>query len=283
MLDINKLFASFDILNGATKITSLSGGQINEAYHVKTIDGDYFLKYNPNVAPDFFAFERDGLERIKATGTIKVPDVYGMTENALLLEWIDAGHHPRTSHQLGEQLAALHLVQQSHYGLDRDGYIGELHQPNILTTNWLDYYKNYRLMPQRHLGIKQQRLTGLRLKRLDDCLMRLDQYIDPSPGASLLHGDLWHGNYLSTKTGTPVLIDPAICVGDKDFELAYTELFGGFDQGFYDAYYSILPQSDNSPDVLPLYQLFYLLVHLNIFGESYGPHVDRILKRYSRM
>ncbi|MGM0522835.1 MAG: fructosamine kinase family protein [Bacillota bacterium] len=280
---LDQLFNKMNVNTHIIQTTPLSGGQINDAYHVKTIDGDYFLKYNPNVSPDFFAFERDGLERIKATDTIKVPDVYGMTDNALLLEWIDSGHHPQASRQLGEQLAALHSIQQSHYGLDGDGYIGELHQPNRLTTNWLDYYKNDRLMTQRHLGIKQQRLSGLRLKRLDDCLMRLDQYIDPSPGASLLHGDLWHGNYLSTKTGTPVLIDPAICFGDRDFELAYTELFGGFDQDFYDAYYNIIPQRNNYSDVLPLYQLFYLLVHFNIFGESYGPHVDRILKRYSRM
>ena len=280
---LDQLFNKMNVTTHIIQTTPLSGGQINDAYHVKTTGGDYFLKYNANVEPDFFAFERDGLERIKATDTIKVPDVYGMTDDALLLEWIDSGHHPQASRQLGEQLAALHLIQQSHYGLDGDGYIGELHQPNRLTTNWLDYYKNDRLMTQRDLGIKLQRLSGLRLKRLDDCLMRLDQYIDPAPGASLLHGDLWHGNYLSTKAGTPVLIDPAICFGDRDFELAYTELFGGFAQGFYDAYYSILPQRDNYLDVLPLYQLFYLLVHLNIFGERYGPHVDRILKRYSRM
>jgi fructosamine-3-kinase len=280
---LDQLFNKMNVNTHIIQTTPLSGGQINDAYHVKTTGGDYFLKYNANVAPDFFAFERDGLERIKATDTIKVPDVYGITDDALLLEWIDSGHHPQASHQFGEQLATLHSIQQANYGLDRDGYIGELHQPNTLTTNWLDYYKNDRLIPQRDLGIKLRRLSGLRLKRLDDCLLRLDQYIDPAPGASLLHGDLWHGNYLSTKAGTPVLIDPAICFGDRDFELAYTELFGGFDQDFYDAYYSILPQRDNYPDVLPLYQLFYLLVHLNIFGERYGPHVDRILKHYSRM
>lgn len=281
MKRFEQLLQNMNISLSITAITPISGGQINDAYKLSTTAGNYFLKYNPHVSADFFAFERDGLDRIKATDTIKVPGVYGITDDALLLEWIDSGHHPQSSRQLGEQLAALHLIQQPQYGLDRDGYIGELLQPNTLTSNWLDYYKNNRLMTQRQLGIKRQHLSGIRLKRLDDCLMRLDQYIDAFPGASLLHGDLWYGNYLTTPAG-PALVDPAVVCGDRDFELSFTELFGGFDQNFYQAYDSVLPRGDAYTDKKPLYQLYYLLVHLNIFGESYGAEVDRILKRYAR-
>lgn len=285
--EIKQILAKLDDHSTIHSVRPVSGGQINQAFKVETDRDCYFIKTNDQAAANFFSFEKIGLERIASTKTIAVPEVYYCQETTrnesafLVLEWIEETNNTSAYPRLGEQLASLHQHTHVHYGLDVDGFLGTLAQPNNRTDSWVDYYKNYRLQTQLKYGIDQGIIQGNRRKKLEKLMNKLSNYIPDEPEASLLHGDLWSGNFLIGSNGQPYLVDPAILVGDRAFELAYTELFGGFPADFYHAYNEVWPLDKEYTDVKPIYQLFYLLVHLNIFGEHYGCSVDEILNKYT--
>lgn len=266
------------------KVTRIFGGSINKSFYVESNKGKYFIKHHANAPENFFTLEANGLEHIRKTKTISVPHVFTYSdaqgEAYLLLEWIEGERKDQTDQWLGEQLAQLHKHHHTYHGFPEDTYIGLLPQPNGLFTDWLTYYRDKKLMGQICYGIQQQTITGRRRKQIGTLLERLDQWIPQRAKPSFLHGDLWGGNWLVGSSGQPVLIDPSFLYGDRHFELAFTELFGGFSDQFYDAYHSGYPLLDIYDDVKPLYQLYYLLVHLNIFGESYGLQVDTILNHF---
>lgn len=228
--------------------------------------------------------ESIGLQYIKETNTISVPTVLAFAdkpdESYLLMEWIEGEKTISTDKVLGQKIAALHHTFGRHHGVQQDTYIGLLPQPNGLFENWLEYYRDKRLMPQIYEGIKQKRIDYKRRDKLEKLLNRLDHWIPQQVKPSYLHGDLWGGNWIVGKDGRPYIIDPSFLFGDRHFELAFTELFGGFSQDFYEAYCGIFPVEGYYEDVKQLYQLYYLLVHLNIFGESYGARVDMVLNNY---
>ncbi|MFD1413919.1 fructosamine kinase family protein [Oceanobacillus jeddahense] len=268
-------------------MTPVSGGDINRAYYIKTEKQAYFMKANQNADSDFFQVEVNGLERIRSTQTIGVPEVFyfdqssGNQEMVLLMEWIKGEKTAATEQQLGEQLAALHLADgSSQYGLDQTTYVGKLTQTNDWYNNWVDYFRKHRLQPQFDLVIQYNRMNQKRHLKLEKLIRDLDNYLPNQPRVSLLHGDLWGGNWITGQTGKPYLIDPSVLYGDHLFELAFTELFGGFSELFYSSYREVLPLANYYKEVKPIYQLFYLLVHLNMFGEAYGGSVDNILNRY---
>lgn len=267
-------------------IKHVSGGQINDAFKVVTDQGRYFIKTNPDAPANFFTFEANGLKAIAKTNTISVPEVYAHQEKTeddgsmLILQWVSGEVTKLTAEKLGEQLAALHQNVEGYYGLAEDGFIGTLKQHNQQTESWVEYFQKNRLQTQLNYGIKNNVISGNRRKKLENLIKNVADYIPDQPDRSLLHGDLWRGNWLAGENGQPYLVDPAILVGDRSFELAYTELFDGFPATFYDAYRTTWPLSADYPDTKPIYQLFYLLVHLNIFGEAYGSSVDAILERY---
>lgn len=264
----------------------VSGGDINEAYYVRTDTGEFFVKMNRQVAASFFEFEKKGLEKIGAAGVIDVPKVYSITVDpetntpALWMEWISGEKNKQTDNWLGERLAALHQKEGEKFGWHGTSFIGKLEQDNRWSDDWLSYYRDFRIGGQLELGRARGTITGKREKKLVQLMEQLDRWIPINPVASLLHGDLWGGNWMTGKGGNPYLIDPSVLYGDHEFELSFTELFGGFSAAFYDAYQSVFPLSDTYEDRKPLYQLYYLLVHLNMFGETYGGSVDRILNRY---
>ncbi|MGP4069388.1 fructosamine kinase family protein [Halobacillus sp. B29] len=264
----------------------VSGGDINQSYYIRTSKKPYFIKGNEGVPSHFFKVEADGLERIQKTRTIQVPQVhyYDEPENGekgvLVMDWIQQGGQA-SPEELGRNLALMHKETADQYGLGHSTFVGELDQPNDWKTSWLEYYRDYRLAPQLHLAVQNGRASAKRRSKLEALLEKLDQWIPEKPEASLLHGDLWGGNWMSDAEGRPYLIDPSVLYGDHAFELAFTELFGGFPSTFYKAYEQTFPLPSNYEEVKPLYQLFYLLVHLNMFGESYGSSVDRILKHYT--
>lgn len=276
--------------NSAIKtMTPVSGGDINQAYYVKTEKQEYFIKANKNADSDFFQVEVNGLERIRSTQTIAVPQVYYFDNSAenqemmLIMEWIKGDETAATEQQLAEQLASMHLAGGSAaFGLNQSTYVGKLTQTNGWHTNWVEYYRVHRLQPQLDLAVQSNRMNQNRRLRLEKLIRDLDHYLPSKPMVSLLHGDLWGGNWITGHGGKPYLIDPSVLYGDHLFELAFTELFGGFSNKFYAQYQEALPLADFYQDVKPIYQLFYLLVHLNMFGEVYGGSVDRILKRYGR-
>lgn len=281
-----------ELLEGVGRIKSIkriSGGDINEAYYVRTCNHEYFVKLNKQVDLSFFESEAEGLKLIRQTRTIAVPEVYEVfsVETAdssipmLWMEWVHGPKHADTEKRLGEQLAALHLCEGKGYGYEKDSYIGRLKQKNYQTASWLSYYRNERIGGQLKYGQKLGTISGKREERLMKLIERLDEWVPEKPRCSLLHGDLWSGNWMTGKEGKPYLIDPSVLYGDHEFEIAFTELFGGFSEKFYQAYQSVFPLSNDYEDRREIYQLYYILVHLNMFGESYGSAVDRILSRYT--
>lgn len=266
------------------KIHPVSGGDINQAYYVQTDKQKYFLKFNRQMRLGFFQFEERGLSMIRNTNTIDVPNVIRCMEfngvPMLWMEWIEGEKTMETDSLLGERLAALHLVEVEGYGFEGESYIGRLPQENQLMDDWMVYYRDVRLKGQWERGRSSGKIHSMREKRLLKLMERLDEWIPRDPKPSLLHGDLWGGNWMCGPEGKPFLIDPAVLYGDHEFELAFTELFGGFSRKFYEAYQSVYPLSKEYRERKELYQLYYLLVHLNLFGESYGGSVDRILARY---
>ncbi|TRM11290.1 fructosamine kinase family protein [Lentibacillus cibarius] len=263
----------------------VTGGSINASYFVETAQASYFIKYHPDAPAHFFELEAKGLELIRQTASIFVPKVYTYSDeenNAfLVMEWIDGKRSRDTEWKLGDRVARMHQTFAEKHGLTVDTFIGTLPQPNGLFSSWLDYYRDRRLTAQLELGIERGSITGKRRDRLEKLMENLDRWVPDDVAPSYLHGDLWGGNWLSGPGGDPYVIDPSFLYGDRHFELAFTELFGGYSVDFYKAYQDRFPLSPDYEDVKPLYQLYYLLVHLNIFGEVYGPAVDTILKRYS--
>lgn len=268
------------------ELRRVTGGDINDAYYIKTVKQEYFIKINRKAPADFFTIEVEGLKIINDTNAICVPEVlycnHSSTTNVsiLIMEWIDCVTSKKTEEDLGYQLAKLHLSKKDHFGYDKDTYIGYLKQKNELYSNWVEYYRDCRLAWQIEIAQHKGRLNKERIRKFNRLLQTLDKWIPDIPSSGILHGDLWSGNWMAGPNGEPVLIDPSILYGHNEFDIAFTELFGGFSQEFYRSYQAILPLTTEYNDRKQLYQLYYLLVHLNMFGESYGGSIDRILDRY---
>lgn len=273
-------------MNSISRVTMLPGGSINLAARIATSpDQVYFLKWHDDPPPHFFTREAAGLDALRVEGGPRIPEVLGAGEEPpfLLLEWVTTGEkrHPATTEALGEGLAKLHQRTADRYGLAEDNYIGELHQPNGWADRWVTFYAEKRLRPQLEMAHERGLLPPEREKRLHTLMERLGDFLDEDACApSVLHGDLWGGNWLADADNRPVLIDPAMYHGHREVDLAMTALFGGFPRGFYKAYNRAYPLDAGYQKREPLYQLYYLLVHLVHFGESYGPRVDSILQHY---
>jgi fructosamine-3-kinase len=265
-------------------ITPVGGGDINAAARVETAEAQYFVKWNERPRPRMFQAEARGLKLLAAAHAVRLPRVIAVIDQpaALVLEWIDLGANKTLAAEaLGRGLAQQHRSTAEQYGLDHDNYIGSNPQPNTPARSWIEFYRDRRLGAQRDLAARHGHLTPDRARRLDRVMEHLDQWIDDAAvGPSLLHGDLWGGNHLIDAQGNPVLIDPAVYYGDREAEIAFTELFGGFGARFYAAYHEAWPLDRGYADRRDLYNLYHLLNHLNLFGESYGGSVDAILRHY---
>lgn len=282
---IQKALHKAEDFSAVTFVKPVHGGSINESFFVETGHGRYFIKYHTNAPKDFFKAEARGLELIRNTNSVKVPDVLAYSDEKqqafLLMEWLEGKSRHHTVWTLGDKTAKFHQTISNQHGFPEDTFIGSLPQSNGLYSSWLEYYREKRLKTQLDLGIRQHSITGKRRGKLEKLLSGLGQWIPEYTDASFLHGDLWAGNWLAAENGEPYVIDPSFLYGDRHFDLAFTELFGGFSNEFYQAYQDRFPLADNYEEMKPLYQLYYLLVHLNLFGEAYGSHVDEILKRYA--
>lgn len=270
--------------SGIQSMKRISGGSINEAFYVQTIDAEFFMKFHANSPKGFFRSEALGLRRIKETQTISVPNYLSYSDqpgNAfLMLAWIEGKKSEKTEEILGQKLAQLHQCFGRMHGLQEDSYIGLLLQPNELNANWLEYYRDKRLQKQIDIGVEKGYIEGKRHKQLVKLLENLGKWIPSFVEPSHLHGDLYSGNWIVGPGGEPFIVDPSFLYGDRHFEIAYTELFGGLPSKFYQAYHESYPLREDYEDIKPLYQLYYLLAHLNLFGESYGESIDVILDKY---
>lgn len=265
-------------------IKRIQGGSINEAFYLKTKERQYFMKFHAHSPPAFFKSEAIGLRLLKETETISVVDYVSYSDQPgrafLLLEWIEGKRSEDTDIILGKKLARLHKCFGRMHGFREDTYIGLLPQPNKLLPSWLEYFRTFRLGSQIEQGIERKVIAGKRRSQCETLMERLDEWIPMSVEPSYLHGDFYSGNWIVGPGGEPFLIDPSFLYGDRQFDLAFSELFGGFSEDFYKAYEAEFPKRDDYDIVKPIYQLYYLLAHLNLFGETYGSRVDDILNYY---
>lgn len=263
-----------------TTATPVSGGDINQAYRLETSEGPYFLLVQPQTPASFYSHEVAGLRALSQA--VNVPEVFGTGNIAgdayLLLEFLATGHG--SQYDLGQAVARVHRVTAPQFGFDQDNLVAKLPKNNHWQSDWTTFYLQQRLDPlvqraQQHGLWNDQRAAGYARVRQHIVAENRGRQIIPS----LLHGDLWAGNYLFTADGTPTLIDPDTLYGDREFDLAMTTIFGGFTQDFYKGYNATYPLTAGYAQRLPHYQLYYLLAHLNLFGETYGGAVDDLLAR----
>ena len=263
----------------------VSGGDIAQAYRLESADSRIFCKLMLQTnGYEVLLAEKAGLDGIRATATIKTPELFGCeqwsTGGFLLMEFLDAKRpSEREMGVFGRQLALLHQKPASTFGWDSNNFIGSLPQSNSTHSNWPEFYVHERLLPQLELAASQGMLSNEEIPS-ESIMLSVMKELCPEVRPSLVHGDLWSGNYLISADGTPYLIDPAVYRGHSEIDIAMSRLFGGFGSTFYRAYYDVIPEDRFSSDRLKLYQLYYLLVHLNLFGRSYYSGVNAILKSY---
>lgn len=261
-------------------VRSLHGGDINRAALIKSGEKSWFVKYHVNAPEGMFEAEALALDKIAATRCIRVPEAvaWGSDDDTswLVLEHLDLTSSG-PSELLGEQLAAMHEVRGDYFGWPHDNYIGSTPQFNQATGNWVEFWRDYRMKPQ--LALAESAGFGGRLSASGGRLLSsLEQLFgDHEPSPSLLHGDLWSGNKAFTTAGQPVIFDPASYYGDREADIAMTELFGGFGNAFYEAYLSHSPLPDGYTLRRELYNLYHMLNHLNLFGGGYLSRCESII------
>jgi len=262
------------------------GGCINNGGILETSTEKIFIKWNSRQRfPGMLAAEAFGLKCLAEHCEIRIPAIRDMVETesyqVLLLEPIsEKGKSSDYWSRLGLGLAKLHNQHDTTFGLDADNYIGSLPQNNGRVDSLVSFYIDKRFEPQIALANKSNLLETSLLKGFDKLFSKLKDIL-PERKPSLLHGDLWSGNIMCDEKGQPVLIDPAIYYGAPEADLAMTQLFGGFDQEFYEAYFSEAPPDSSIEDQIMIYQLYPLLVHVNLFGRSYVSQVRQILSRFT--
>lgn len=263
----------------------VGGGSINDAWRLETDAGRFFLKTNSaDRFPSMFEAEADGLRRLRDAGPLRVPEVIAHGEDHddsfLLLEWIEGGvKGPGFWSDFGRCLAQLHRHTQERFGLERDNYIGSLVQRNTPENDWASFLIHQRLEPQLKLARDRKRVEAGMAFRFERLFHQLDELFPAEPPA-LLHGDLWSGNFLCDNKGRPVLIDPAVYYGPREMDLAMTRLFGGFDEALYTAYHAEWPLEHGWEERVDLWNLYPLLVHVNLFGGVYVAQVEAVLRRF---
>lgn len=259
----------------------VGGGCINNGARIACHDGSrFFIKTNGSAPADMFEREAEGLNEICEGHGLRVPQVHLWDEEFILLE--DLAPAPRVanwSETLGRQLAALHKRTSEKFGFHHDNYLGTTPQPNQWTEDGFEFFADQRLGHQARLARNGGGISRGEAGQVERLAARLPELLPAQP-ASLIHGDLWGGNATSDERGQPALIDPAAHYGWAEAELGMTALFGGFDEAFYHAYESVRPLDAGWRERLPIYNLYHLLNHLNLFGAGYHGQVMAVLRRY---
>lgn len=279
-------------LGAPVNLASLGGGCIADAAVAGFADGSRVFVKRAGGQPGMFEAEAAGLRALAEAGAIRVPQVLAISQDALALEMIEAAPRKRGFFEdFGRRFAALHQHRGKACGFTGDNFIGSTPQPNQPLDGpweraakddgrgWPEFFLERRLRHQVELAARR----GGELARLLDraearILGLLGSGIEPPV---ILHGDLWGGNYIVDDRGEACLIDPAVYYGHREADLAMTRLFGGFDRAFYAAYEEALPLPRGHDERLPIYQLYHVLNHFNLFGGGYYEQSVRILQRYA--
>lgn len=263
---------------------SVAGGDINSAYKISGINKEiqFFVKINSARLSCMFQVEYDSLIELSQSELMHIPKpiCFGVSEDKSYLVLEDLPMHSNgDSRAIGKALAQMHKITASRYGWQHNNFIGSTAQNNQYHSDWLSFWRDERMIPQfemlYHKGY-QSYLSPSADKFLDHLESLLEDY---NPPASLLHGDLWSGNYAYDENGKPVIYDPALYYGDRETDLAMTELFGGFDENFYTAYNEVWPLEKGYKRRKTLYNLYHILNHVNLFGTSYLNQAINMLER----
>lgn len=267
-------------------LKKIHGGSINDAFRVETTAGIFFLKINDAAKfPRMFEIEAKGLELLRNAGCIALPaviatDIVNEKEQYILMEHIHPGSPGKKfQYEFGAALARLHKNSSGQFGLDHDNYIGSLSQSNRQHATWKEFFINERIIPQLKMAIDSGAAEKSLMRSAEILFGKFDG-IFPVEKPSLLHGDLWSGNYTCGNTGCAWIFDPAVYYGFREVDLAMTKLFGGFAPEFYSGYNEEFPLENNSVERFHILNLYPLLVHVNLFGGHYIYDVKQILQRF---
>jgi len=264
--------------------SAIGGGCINSAHLVADGERRYFIKLNDAACAEMFAAERDGLLELQRTGTVRVPTPVTCGEAAgqafIVLEHLPlTSGGPASDAVLGKQLARLHQSTSAQFGWYRDNTIGSTPQRNTTNADWTAFWRSERLGFQLELAATNG-YTGALQRRGAHLLDTLPALLgDHAPIPSLLHGDLWSGNRAVVEGEIPVIFDPAVYYGDREADIAMTELFGRFPPRFYQAYQDVNPLDAGYPVRKTLYNLYHVLNHLNLFGSGYLGQAEDMMAR----
>lgn len=266
------------------RLTAIAGGDINAAFRLQAAGVDWFIKLNRAELLDMFAAEATGLQELAALQQVRVPQVvtWGVHERQayLILEYIELKPlSSQSARLLGQQLAQLHRQPQAYFGWCMDNTIGSTPQHNPAYQDWVSFWQQCRLGKQLAFAAAQG-YTGSLQNQGERLLTKLPGFFsDYQPQPALLHGDLWGGNAACDHAGQPLIYDPACYYGDREADLAMTELFGGFGADFYAAYQADYPLDAGYQSRKTLYNLYHVLNHLNLFGSSYRTQAEHMIER----
>ncbi len=264
------------------------GGGCISAAQVLTLSGGerVFLKGNSARIDGLFRREAEGLSALAAAKGLRVPRVLALrseaTSQLILLEYIKAGAKGADFWEtFGSGLAELHRASSPKgFGFESDNYLGSTEQKNAWCSDWIEFFGDRRLRFQAELAVRRGGADRSLAEGVEAVIRRLPELLDRPSRSSLLHGDLWSGNFMADERGNPVLIDPAVYYGHREADLAMSELFGGFDARFYAAYRAAWPLEPGYRERRDLYNLYHLLNHLNLFGRGYLPQITEIVRRF---
>jgi fructosamine-3-kinase len=279
---------------GARDARPVSGGDINEGWHLRLADGrEAFVKTRSDVVPGEYAAEARGLRWLAEPGALGVPDVFDVNERYLALSWIEPGRLGAAGEEeLGRGLAAVHAAGAPHFGdpsvplgaptdAQQSARIGSLSLPNAPSERWPTFYVTRRLQPLMKLARERRVVSAAGSDALERVCDRIDELAGPAEPPARLHGDLWWGNVLADPAGRPWIIDPSAYGGHREIDLAMLKLFGAPRGRAFEAYADAYPLAAGFEDRVELWQLLPLLVHAVLFGGSYGAAVERAARRYA--
>jgi len=282
---INKLETALHKPLELISTSPVGGGDINDAYKFNTSEGNFFVKKNSaSRFPHMFQKEAQGLKILADADEIPVPEMITFSEEDdvafLVLKFIKSLCKSENFwDDFGKRLANLHQHTNDHFGLDHDNYIGSLHQSNRKHDKWTDFFREERLDFQVKMARDHGNAGSDTVRTFERFYRKLDE-IFPVEAPSLIHGDLWGGNYMVNEKGEAMIIDPAVYYGHREMDLGMSKLFGGFSQEFYQAYNEQSPLEKGWQERLDYCNLYPLMVHVNLFGGGYLNSVKSILRNF---
>lgn len=265
---------------------NVGGGSISSTYKLLSTDRFFFLKLNSSpMAEVMFRAEVRGLEILNRYSQFDIPEVITLSSDGerayLIMELIESAAKTKTYWQeLGTKLAALHRNNSAKFGLEEDNFIGSLPQKNKLENDWPTFFINQRIVPMIKTASNNNLIEKGERVKLESSLSKIIELMPVEPPA-LIHGDLWSGNQITNAQGEPCLIDPAVYYGHREMDIAFSHLFGGFESEFYQSYQEAFPMEPGFSQRIDLYNLYPLLVHLNLFGRSYISQINSTTSRFT--